>query len=108
MLRDPIAASSLFPGAMVDVLATVDKSGPGNAKESVTRTVIERAKVLALADDGSAPAYVSALGETDTENGWREGKASGGCLITVSDRSPDGVLAAIARHRVSVPATLLS
>jgi len=53
MLRDPIAASSLFPGAMVDVLATVDKSGPGNAKESVTRTVIERAKVLALADDAA-------------------------------------------------------
>ena len=54
MLRDPIAASSLFPGAMVDVLATVDKSGPGSAKESVTRTVIECAKVLALADDGAA------------------------------------------------------
>jgi len=54
MLRDPIAASSLFPGAMVDVLATVDKSGPGNVKESVTRTVIERAKVLALADDASS------------------------------------------------------
>jgi Flp pilus assembly protein CpaB len=53
MLRDPIAASSLFPGAMVDVLATVDKSGPGNVKESVTRTVIERAKVLALADDAA-------------------------------------------------------
>ena len=54
MLRDPIAASSLFPGAMVDVLATVDKSGPGNSKESVTRTVIERAKVLALADDAAS------------------------------------------------------
>jgi Flp pilus assembly protein CpaB len=54
MLRDPIAASSLFPGAMVDVLATVDKAGPGSAKESVTRTVIERAKVLALADDAAS------------------------------------------------------
>jgi uncharacterized protein (TIGR03032 family) len=38
---------------------------------------------LALAEDGSAPAYVSALGETDTENGWREQKATGGCLIHV-------------------------
>lgn len=28
--------------------------------------------------------------------------ASGGCLITVSDRSPDGVLAAIARHRAEL------
>lgn len=53
MLRDPIAASSLFPGATVDVLVTVDKSGPGNTKESVTRTVIERAKVLALSDDSA-------------------------------------------------------
>jgi uncharacterized protein (TIGR03032 family) len=38
---------------------------------------------LALAEDGSAPAYVTALGETDTENGWREDKATGGCLIHV-------------------------
>ena len=38
---------------------------------------------LALAEDGSAPAYVTALGETDTENGWREHKATGGCLIQV-------------------------
>jgi len=38
---------------------------------------------LALAEDGSAPAYVTALGETDSENGWREHKAMGGCLIQV-------------------------
>jgi uncharacterized protein (TIGR03032 family) len=38
---------------------------------------------LALAEDGSAPAYVTALGETDIENGWREQKATGGCLIHV-------------------------
>lgn len=38
---------------------------------------------LAIAEDGSAPAYVTVLGETDTENGWREHKASGGCLIHV-------------------------
>jgi hypothetical protein len=36
---------------------------------------------LAMAEDGSAPAYVTALGETDTENGWREHKATGGCVI---------------------------
>lgn len=28
--------------------------------------------------------------------------ASGGCLITVADRSPDGVLAAVARHRAEL------
>ncbi len=38
---------------------------------------------LAMAEDGSGPAYVTALGETDTENGWREQKATGGCLIHV-------------------------
>jgi uncharacterized protein (TIGR03032 family) len=38
---------------------------------------------LALAADGSGPAYVTALGETDSENGWREHKATGGCLIDV-------------------------
>jgi uncharacterized protein (TIGR03032 family) len=38
---------------------------------------------LAMTADGSAPAYVTALGETDTESGWREHKATGGCLIHV-------------------------
>src|SRR5581483_4450949 len=28
--------------------------------------------------------------------------ASGGCLVTVTDRSPDGVLAAVERHRVEL------
>lgn len=42
---------------------------------------------LALAEDGSAPAYVTALGETDTENGWREQRVSGGCLIHVPSGS---------------------
>jgi uncharacterized protein (TIGR03032 family) len=30
------------------------------------------------------PRYVTALGETDTANGWRPGKATGGCLIDVA------------------------
>lgn len=38
---------------------------------------------LAIAEDGSRPAYVTALGECDSENGWRLNKASGGCLIHV-------------------------
>jgi uncharacterized protein (TIGR03032 family) len=32
---------------------------------------------------GLAPRYVTALGETDTAQGWRPGKATGGCLIDV-------------------------
>jgi uncharacterized protein (TIGR03032 family) len=38
---------------------------------------------LAIREDGSAPAYVTALGETNAENGWRAGKATGGCLIEI-------------------------
>src|SRR5262245_40697745 len=37
---------------------------------------------LAVAD--GQPKYVTALGETDTPNGWRADKAGGGCLIEVS------------------------
>ena len=54
LLRDPVAATSLFPGAVVDVLVTMDRGGSGAAKESVTRVAAERARVLALADDSSA------------------------------------------------------
>jgi uncharacterized protein (TIGR03032 family) len=36
---------------------------------------------LALAD--GAPKYVTALGETDTPQGWRANKVTGGCLIDV-------------------------
>jgi uncharacterized protein (TIGR03032 family) len=38
---------------------------------------------LALAEDGRAPAYVTALGECDSENGWRDSKATGGILLHV-------------------------
>ncbi len=38
---------------------------------------------LAVSEDGSSPAFVTALGESDTDNGWRDTKASGGCLIHV-------------------------
>lgn len=38
---------------------------------------------LVLAEDGSAAAYVTAPSETDTQNGWREHKATGGCLIHI-------------------------
>ncbi|HZW31039.1 MAG TPA: TIGR03032 family protein [Isosphaeraceae bacterium] len=37
---------------------------------------------LAVVED--RPRYVTALGETDTREGWRPGKASGGCLIDVN------------------------
>ncbi len=32
---------------------------------------------------GNQPAYVTALGETDVAEGWREGQINGGCLIDV-------------------------
>jgi uncharacterized protein (TIGR03032 family) len=37
---------------------------------------------LALVDD--RPRYVTALGETDTREGWRPGKVAGGCLVDVA------------------------
>jgi uncharacterized protein (TIGR03032 family) len=37
---------------------------------------------------GGRPAYVTALGEKDTREGWRAGKVSGGCLIDVAGGSP--------------------
>jgi uncharacterized protein (TIGR03032 family) len=37
---------------------------------------------LALGEDGN-PAYVTALGESNTVNGWREKKSQGGCLVDV-------------------------
>jgi uncharacterized protein (TIGR03032 family) len=39
---------------------------------------------LAMAEDGSGPAYASALGETDKPNGWRERRCDGGCLIATA------------------------
>jgi uncharacterized protein (TIGR03032 family) len=41
---------------------------------------------LALVDGN--PGYVTALGETDTREGWRAGKAAGGCVIDVSSGAP--------------------
>ena len=38
---------------------------------------------LAVSEDGQNPAYVTVLGETTTEGGWRENKAQGGCLLEV-------------------------
>jgi uncharacterized protein (TIGR03032 family) len=37
---------------------------------------------LAVVDD--RPAYITALGETDTANGWRANKPRGGCLMEIS------------------------
>ncbi|MBE9176679.1 DUF4915 domain-containing protein, partial [Synechocystis salina LEGE 06155] len=38
---------------------------------------------VAVAEDGQSPLYVTALGQTDEENGWRQNKAEGGCLLRV-------------------------
>lgn len=44
-------------------------------------TVGDRCHLNGLAADDAGPRFVTALGETDTENGWRERKRDGGCLI---------------------------
>jgi uncharacterized protein (TIGR03032 family) len=43
----------------------------------------DRCHLNGLATEDGQPRYVTALGETDTAEGWRPGKASGGCLIEV-------------------------
>jgi uncharacterized protein (TIGR03032 family) len=44
----------------------------------------DRCHLNGLAVVHGQPKYVTALGETDTANGWRADKARGGCLIEVS------------------------
>ena len=44
----------------------------------------DRCHLNGLAVVNGQPKYVTALGETDTPNGWRADKAGGGCLIEVS------------------------
>jgi uncharacterized protein (TIGR03032 family) len=45
----------------------------------------DRCHLNGLAMVDGRPEYVTALGKTDTHNGWRAGKARGGCLMTVPD-----------------------
>ena len=47
----------------------------------------DRCHLNGLAIEDREPRYVTALGETDAPRGWREGKASGGCLIEIASGS---------------------
>jgi uncharacterized protein (TIGR03032 family) len=44
----------------------------------------DRCHLNGLALVNGRPGYVTALGETDTQGGWRPGKPHGGCLLDVS------------------------
>jgi len=44
----------------------------------------DRCHLNGLAVDGGRPGFVTALGETDTREGWRPGKAAGGCVVEVA------------------------
>ena len=44
----------------------------------------DRCHINGLAVLEGRPAYVTALGETDTLEGWRPGKAAGGCVVDVT------------------------
>jgi uncharacterized protein (TIGR03032 family) len=46
----------------------------------------DRCHLNGLAVAGGQPRYVTALGETDSAQGWRPGKASGGCVIDVASK----------------------
>ena len=43
----------------------------------------DRCHLNGVALESGKPKYVSVFGETDTEHGWRPGKATGGCIIDV-------------------------
>ena len=64
----------------------------------------DRCHLNGLAVVDGQPAYVTALGETDTANGWRANKPQGGCLMEVDERRGrqprpvDAALAALARR----------
>lgn len=44
----------------------------------------DRCHLNGLVMENNRPRYVTALGETDTQGGWRANKANGGCLIDVA------------------------
>ena len=44
----------------------------------------DRCHLNGLAAVGGRPGFVTALGETDTREGWRAGKAAGGCVVDVA------------------------
>jgi uncharacterized protein (TIGR03032 family) len=48
----------------------------------------DRCHLNGLALQDGRPRYVTCLGETDTERGWRAGKAAGGCVIDVPSGQP--------------------
>lgn len=50
-LRDAGPEVVLYPGAMVDVLATVDAPGRSGGRDSVTRTLVEGVRVVAVNDE---------------------------------------------------------
>lgn len=67
-LRDSGPAVSLFPGALVDVLATVEAQGTGSSqREVVTRTVLERGRVLAVNEEalGARPSQSAVANAID-------------------------------------------
>jgi pilus assembly protein CpaC len=52
ILRDSANTVTLYPGATVDVLSTVDTgSAPGQPRDTVTRVLIQRARVLAVNEE---------------------------------------------------------
>ena len=74
-LREPGPGPALYPGAFVDVLVTADiPSKAGGFREAMTKTVIERSRVLAVNDQGigaraPAPASMGARDLRDRASG---------------------------------------
>lgn len=68
-LRDSGPGVVLFPGAIVDVLATVDRpTGTAGRRETITRTVLERCRVLAVNDEAVGSRAVDESGRRTAVN----------------------------------------
>lgn len=66
-LRDSGPGVVLFPGAIVDVLATIERPLAGTGRrETITRTVLERCRVLAVNDDAVGSRAVDPEGRRNT------------------------------------------
>lgn len=76
-----------FINTRFSCLCTLDKQNsfvPRWRPHFVSNYALEdRCHLNGLAVVGDRPKYVTALGETDTREGWRQNKASGGILIDV-------------------------
>jgi pilus assembly protein CpaB len=95
-LRDSGPGVMLYPGAMVDILATIDvPSGTGRSTEAITRTLLQQVRVLAVNDEA-----VGGSGTEATER--RTATASRRMTVTLAVTPEQAALVELAGARGTV------